>query len=202
VSNGETTPLPPVRPVTLEGRYVCLQPLSLKHLDDLCRAGLDASLWHWTPAPVRTDVEMYDYIVDALQDQTRGLALPWATVELASGRAVGSTRFGNIDRTHRRLEIGWTWLGRAWHRTPLNTEAKYLQLRHAFDVLQCVRVEFKTDALNTASRAALRRLGAREEGTLRRHMITADGRSRDTVYYSVLDEEWPDVRGRLRAWLD
>jgi N-acetyltransferase len=197
----ETMPRMHVRPRVLEGRFVRLEPLSLKHLDELCRVGLDASLWRWATVPVRSDVDMYDYVAEALRERDAGQALPWATVERETGRVVGSTRYGAIDRKHRRVEIGWTWIAPAWQRTPLNTEAKYLQLRHAFETLACVRVEWKTDALNSVSRAAILRLGAREEGTLRSHMITADGRVRDSVYYSVIAAEWPGIRASLEARL-
>lgn len=201
MSDVETLRPMEVRPVRLEGRHVRLEPLSLDHLDDLCRVGLDASLWRWAVAPVRSDVDMYDYVAEALRERDRGRALPWAIVERQGGRAVGSTRYGNIEPAHRRLEIGWTWIAPAWQRTALNTEAKYLQLRHAFERLGCIRVEWKTDALNAVSRAAILRLGAREEGTLRSHMIAADGRVRDTVYFGVVAAEWPRVRAGLEARL-
>lgn len=190
-----------IEPVILEGRHVRLEPLSLAHLDRLCEIGLDEDLWRWTVSQVRTRDEMRDYIETALALQTQGAALPFATIERASGLVVGSTRYGNIDRANRRLEIGWTWIARPWQRTAVNTEAKYLMLRHAFETLGCVRVELKTDALNQRSRRAILRLGAREEGTLRKHMITATGRLRDTVYYSIVDDEWPAARARLERRL-
>ena len=132
----------------------------------------------------------------------RGVALPFAIVEKATGRVIGSTRYGNIDRGHHRVEIGWTWVARDWQRTAVNTEAKYLLLKHAFETLGCMRVEFKTDSLNERSRAAILRLGAREEGIFRNHMITASGRIRHTVYFSIIDSEWPVVKGRLEAKLN
>ena len=131
----------------------------------------------------------------------RTRALPFATVDRASGRAIGSTRYGNIERVHHRLEIGWTWVARQWQRSAINTEAKYLLLRHAFETLKCIRVELKTDSLNERSRAAILRIGAREEGTFRNHMITASGRIRHTVYFSILDSEWPDIKTRLESKL-
>jgi RimJ/RimL family protein N-acetyltransferase len=121
----------------------------------------------------------------------------FATVETSSGRVIGSTRFMNIDRANRRVEIGSTWIAPPWQRTAVNTEAKYLMLRHAFEVWGCIRVELKTDALNQKSRNAILRIGAKEEGTLRRHLITHTGRVRDTVYFSILDSEWPGVKARL-----
>jgi RimJ/RimL family protein N-acetyltransferase len=144
---------------------------------------------------------MEDYVRGALAEQAAGRALPFATVEKASQTVAGSTRFGAIDPANRRVEIGWTWLAPRWQRTVLNTEAKYLMMRHAFEQWDCVRVEFKTDVLNTTSRQALLRIGAKEEGILRSHIITATGRIRDTVYFSVTASEWPAVRAALEAKL-
>ena len=154
------------------------------------------------PVPVRTADEMAAYIETALDEQTRGVSLPFAIVEKAEGRAIGSTRYGNIDCKHRRVEIGWTWVARDWQRTAVNTEAKYLLSKHAFETLGCIRVELKTDSLNERSRAAILRIGAREEGIFRNHMITASGRVRHSVYYSIVDEEWPAVKTRLEAMLN
>jgi RimJ/RimL family protein N-acetyltransferase len=144
---------------------------------------------------------MSDYVQTALKEQAAGSALPFALIEKTSGRAVGSTRYGNIDRDHYRVEIGWTWVARQWQRTAINTEAKYLLLRHAFETLGCIRVELKTDSLNDRSRAAILRIGARQEGIFRNHMITANGRIRHTVYFSIVDSEWPEVKARLEAKL-
>ena len=130
------------------------------------------------------------------------IALPFATILKESGRAIGCSRYGNIDRHNRRVEISWTWIGRPWQRTAVNTEAKYLMLQHAFETLGCIRVELKTDALNERSRRAILRIGAKEEGTFRRHMITASGRVRDTVYFSIVDREWPEVKAGLEARLN
>ena len=190
-----------VEPVTLEGRYVRLEPLSMAHHAQLCEIGLAADIWRWTTSIARTPEDMRTYIETALKWQSEGHALPFATLETASGRAVGSTRFGNIDRANRRVEIGWTWVALAWQRTPVNTEAKYLMLRHAFETWGCLRVELKTDALNERSRAAILRLGATEEGVFRKHMIVTGGRVRDTVYYSIVDDEWPAVKAQLEARL-
>ncbi len=191
-----------VTPVTLEGRHVRLEPLAKAHLAGLAEAGLDEELWRWIPTPVRTPEEMAAYIETALNEQERGTSLPFAIVEKATGRAIGSTRYGNIDRTHHRVEIGWTWVAREWQRTAMNTEAKYLLLRHAFETLGCMRVELKTDSLNERSRAAILRIGAREEGIFRNHLITASGRIRHTVYFSIIDSEWPAVKERLEAKLN
>jgi len=190
-----------VSPVTLEGRYVRLEPLAKAHLAGLAEVGLDEELWRWIPTQVRTMEEMAEYIETALGEQERGVSLPFAIIEKAAGRAIGSTRYGNIDRTHHRVEIGWTWVARTWQRTAMNTEAKYLLLRHAFETLGCMRVELKTDSLNERSRAAILRLGAREEGIFRNHMITASGRIRHTVYFSIIDSEWPAVKARLETIL-
>lgn len=191
-----------VKPVTLEGRYVRLEPLAMAHLAGLAEIGLDEELWRWIPTAVRTKEEMAAYIETALKELERGISLPFAQVEKATGRAIGSTRYGNIDRTHHRVEIGWTWVGREWQRTAVNTEAKFLLLRHAFETLGCIRVELKTDSLNEKSRAAIVRIGAREEGIFRNHMITASGRIRHSAYYSIVDAEWPAAKARLETMLN
>ena len=191
-----------VSPIVLGGAHVRLEPLAKSHLAGLAEVGLDEELWRWIPTPVRTRKEMVAYIETALNEQKRGEALPFAIVEKSTSRAIGSTRYGNIDRAHHRVEIGWTWVARDWQRTAMNTEAKYLLLRHAFETLGCMRVELKTDSLNERSRAAILRLGAREEGIFRNHMITASGRIRHTIYFSIIDSEWPAVKARLEAKLN
>ena len=191
-----------VAPVTLEGQHVQLEPLRREHLAGLAEVGLDPELWRWIPTAVRTSEEMAAYIESALQEQERGVSLPFVVVEKATGRAIGSTRYGNIERAHHRVEIGWTWVARDWQRTAVNTEAKYLLLRHAFESLGCVRVELKTDSLNERSRAAILRIGAKEEGIFRNHMITSSGRIRHTVYFSIIDSEWPGVKAHLEAKLN
>lgn len=190
-----------IQPITLEGRVIRLEPLSMAHHARLCEVGLDEDLWKWIPQPVRTPEEMHEYIQSALDAQAAGTALPFATIERATGRAIGSTRFGNIDRANRRVEIGWTWLGREFQRTAANTEAKYLMMCHAFETWASIRVELKTDSLNERSRRAILRIGAKEEGTLRNHMTTWAGRLRDTVYYGVIESEWPPVKARLESML-
>jgi len=186
-----------LEPVTLGGTHVRLEPLSLAHHAALTEVGLDEELWRWIVTPVRTKEDMRSYIETALREQAAGTALPFATVERASGRPIGSTRFLNIDGANRRVEIGATWIAKPWQRTAVNTEAKYLMLRHAFETLGCIRVELKTDSLNERSRKAILRIGAKEEGTFRNHMITSSGRLRHTVYYSIIDSEWPAVKARL-----
>ncbi|HEX8836546.1 MAG TPA: GNAT family protein [Candidatus Acidoferrum sp.] len=191
-----------VAPVVLEGRYVRLEPMREDHLAGLAAVGLDEDLWRWIPTPVRTVEEMAAYIATALRERAQGVSLPFALVEQQTRRPIGSTRYGSIDRTHHRVEIGWTWVAREWQRTAINTEAKYLLLKHAFETLGCIRVELKTDSLNERSRAAILRIGAREEGIFRNHMITASGRIRHTVYFSLVDTEWPAVKARLKAKLE
>ena len=192
---------PPLAPAVLAGRHVRLVPLALDHLDGLAAVGLDPELWRLTVSDVRDRAGMRRWIESALRDAAAGTALPFATTLAGDGTLVGSTRLANYAPAHRRIEIGWTWVAPAWQRSAVNTEAKLLMLAHAFDALGCIRVELKTDALNLRSRAAIARLGATEEGVLRRHTITETGRVRDTVYFSVLAEEWPAVRARLEARL-
>jgi RimJ/RimL family protein N-acetyltransferase len=191
-----------VEPVSLEGRHVMLEPLAKTHLAGLAQVGLDEELWRWIPTPVRTTEDMAAYIETALQEEERGVSLPFAILEKATGRPIGSTRYGSIDRAHHRVEIGWTWVARDWQRTAMNTEAKYLLLRHAFEKLGCLRVELKTDSLNEKSRAAILRIGAKEEGIFRNHMITASGRIRHSVYFSIIESEWPAVKARLETKLN
>jgi len=190
-----------IRPVKLAGEHVLLEPLSEEHYEGLVDVGLDPELWRWTVTLIRSPSDMRTYVEEALRLRDQGYAVPFAIRDRASGRVIGSTRFGNIDRANRRVEIGWTWIAREWQRTAANTESKYLMLRHAFDELGCIRVEFKTDLLNQASRRALERIGAAHEGVLRKHVVTATGRVRDTVYYSVIQEEWPQVRSALEQKL-
>jgi len=190
-----------IQPVTLEGRSVRLEPLAHAHHSSLCAVGLDPELWELIPYRVTTPAEMAAYIETALNAQKAGTALPFATVYVASGQVVGSTRFMNIDVPNRRVEIGATWLAAPWRRTAVNTEAKYLMLRHAFETLGCIRVELKTDALNQRSRNAIRRIGAQEEGIMRQHVVTWSGRLRDSVYFSILDSEWPSVKRDLEQKL-
>ena len=191
-----------VEPVTLEGDAVRLEPLTVEHFPRLCEVGLEPELWRWTTTDVRTPEDLRRYLEQALREQREGRSLPFATVERATGKAAGSTRFGNIEPAHRKAEIGWTWIGTPWQRSAINTEAKYLMLRYAFEIWGCVRVELKTNAMNYRSRTAILRIGAKEEGTLRKHMISERGASRDTVYFSILDTEWPQVKlgleGRMR----
>jgi RimJ/RimL family protein N-acetyltransferase len=190
-----------VEPVTLEGQDIRLEPLSIRHHAQLCEVGLDEELWRWIPQAVRTPDEMRAYIETAFEGQAAGTALPFAIVQRSAGRTIGSVRFGNIDRANRHVEIGWIWLGKKWQRTAANTGTNYLMLRHAFETWRCLRVEYKTDSLNQRARAALLRLGTKEEGIFRNHVITWTGRIRHSVYYSIVDSEWPEVRAELEKKL-
>lgn len=188
-----------LQPVTLEGAHVRLEPLSESHHEPLCAVGLDPELWKWIPLQVLDRDQMMRYVLSALADRDKGTALPFATVDKASGRAVGSTRYMNIDMPNKRVEIGATWIAKPWQRSAINTEAKYLMMRHAFETLGCNRVELKTDFLNTQSRNAILRIGAKQEGIFRQHVVTWTGRVRDSVYFSVIASEWPEVKANLEA---
>jgi RimJ/RimL family protein N-acetyltransferase len=187
------------QPITLTGTRVQLQPLSESHLDPLSEVGLDPDLWKWIPIQVIDRDQMLRYIQSALAEQQKGVSIPFATIDRASNKVVGSTRFMSIDVPNKRLEIGATWIAKPWQRTAINTEAKYLMMRHAFETLGCNRLEWKTDALNTQSRNAILRLGAKQEGIFRHHVVTWTGRLRDSVYFSVIAPEWPEVKKGLEA---
>jgi RimJ/RimL family protein N-acetyltransferase len=190
-----------VEPVTLVGRHVRLEPMQASHTDALIEIGVGYDIFRWYPFAIDTAEDMRAYVQRCLADAAGGSVVPFVTIDQASGRVAGATSFLAIDRANRRLEIGATWLGVAWQRSACNTDAKYLQLRHCFEDLGCVRVEFKTDALNQRSRAALLRIGAVEEGIFRNHMICPGNRLRHSVYFSIVDTEWPLVKRRLEALL-
>jgi len=185
--------------VDLAGRHVRLAPLLAEHLAALTAAGADPAIWQWYSINAGTPAGMRAFVEDALAARERGTAVPFTVIEAATGAIVGSTRFGAIERAHRRAEIGWTWLQPRCQRSGINTEMKYLMLRHAFETWGLMRVEFKTDSLNEKSRNALRRIGATEEGVLRSHMVTWSGRVRHTVFYSITDGEWLAVKAHLEA---
>jgi len=194
------TPLP-LEPLTLVGRHVRLEPLGLQHVEALAQAGADPALWvHYSQAN-DTPAAMRLFVQTALDWQAAGRALPFVQLDAESGQVIGSTRLAQIEAEHRRAEIGWTWLTAAAQRTPVNTEAKYLLLRHAFETLGLIRVEFKTDSLNQASRRALARIGAVEEGLFRNHMIMQTGRLRHSVWFSITHQEWPAVKTALEQKL-
>jgi RimJ/RimL family protein N-acetyltransferase len=183
------------------GASVALEPLAAGHAAGLAAISGDPSIWAVTSDRTQTPEEVDAYIRAALADRDAGVSFAFAVRHLASGRLAGSTRYMNYAPAHRRVEIGSTWYGVEFQRTAVNTECKYLLLRHAFEVLELNRVELKTDLLNTRSQQAIERIGAKREGVLRRHMITSTGRVRDTVYFSILREEWPEVSARLRSLL-
>ncbi|MEO8607551.1 MAG: GNAT family protein [Chloroflexota bacterium] len=190
-----------IEPVTLEGQSIRLEPLSLDYFYPLCDIALDEDLWRWSPAPVKTRDDLRHYIELALTRAAEGSVLPFATFDKVANRFVGSTRFLDIDKQHHHVEIGSTFIGKAWQRTAVNTEAKYLMLRHVFETWGCLRVAFQTDALNTRSRNAILRLGAQQEGLFRNHKICADGRVRDSIFFSIIDSDWPAVKANLEAKL-
>ncbi len=200
--SGAAAPLNIVTPLTLEGSVVRLDPVRREHGALFWAAVKDSlDIFRWIPYSMKTPEDFEKFVAKILEEEKIGRSVPFATVERSSGRVIGSTRFMNIDRVNRGVEIGSTWIAPAWQRTTVNTEAKYLMLKHAFEIWGCVRVELKTDALNQKSRDAILRLGAKEEGTLRKHLVTWTGRFRDSVYFSILDTEWPEVKARLEGKL-
>jgi N-acetyltransferase len=191
-----------IAPVILTGEFVRLEPLSEDHVLDLLDAGSDSNIWEYMMyGNLSSEPAMRAWVRMLLDLQEQGTDLPFAVILVSNGRAVGATRYLEIRPDHRGLEIGGTWYGTAYQRTAVNTESKYLLLRHAFEQLRCVRVQFKTDLRNLRSQKAIERLGAVKEGVLRQHMITPSGYVRDSVYYSILDREWPIIKKRLEAKL-
>lgn len=192
-----------ISPFSLQGSYVRLEPLRPDHAPMLWEIAKDhlADLFQWIPYQLSSLEDFQEFNRQVLEEQRRGISIPFATFALNSNHIAGTTRFMNLDLANRKVEIGSTWIAFRWQRTVVNTEAKYLMLCHAFDSWKCLRVELKTDALNQRSRQAILRLGAKEEGILRKHMLTWNGRQRDSVYFSILDTEWPEVKARLEAKL-
>jgi len=190
-------------PFIVTGAHVRLEPLRAEHAPMLWEIAKDhlADLFQWIPYQLKSLEDFQEFNRSVLQEQSRGVSLPFATFELKSHHIVGTTRFMNMDLANRKVEIGSTWIAPPWQRTVVNTEAKYLMLCRAFETWKCLRVELKTDVMNQRSRNAILRLGAKEEGTLRKHMLTWDGRQRDSVYFSILDTEWPGVKARLETKL-
>jgi len=192
----------PFTPEVLEGRRVRMEPLDLdQHFDGLLAIALDPDIWRWTMNQLTSRSELSDYLDTALREQREGRSVPFATRDLVTGRLAGCTRFANIDARNRRVEIGWTWIGVPFRRSHVNTEAKYLMFRHAFERWSCVRVELKANAANERSRRAMERIGCVHEGVLRKHMLRDNGEWRDSAYYSVLDSEWPGVKVRLEEMM-
>jgi RimJ/RimL family protein N-acetyltransferase len=194
-----------VDPVALAGRHVLLQPMARERAEAIAAAlgaaAADGNLWESKVTTIPRSEGMRAYVDQALQELDAGLSMPFSTVDRASGTVVGSTRYMNIEAPHRRLEIGTTWIGKSFQRTVINTEAKYLMLKHAFETLRCIAVDLRTHEKNLQSRAAIERIGARLDGLLRNHRIMPDGSLRNTATYSIIDTEWPQVKTRLEARL-
>jgi len=190
-----------VEPVTLRGRHATLEPLAREHEETLRRAAADGELWRLWYTSVAPPEKMGEYVAAALEMREKLGAMPFV-VRDAAGEVVGSTRYFNVDAANRRLEIGHTWYAKRVQRTSLNTECKLLLLGHAFDELRCIAVEFRTHWFNHASREAILRLGAKQDGVLRNHQLGRDGSYRDTVVFSIIESEWPAVKRHLRFLLD
>ena len=191
-----------VEPVTLSGDHVSIEPLGREHQEALSRAAADGELWRLWYTSIAPPEKMAEYIATALDMRERLGAMPFVVREKPSGDIVGCTRYFNVDETNRRLEIGHTWYSKRVQRGPINTECKLLLLTHAFENLQCIAVEFRTHWFNHASRTAIERLGAKQDGVLRNHQVLADGSKRDTVVFSIIDGEWPAVKRHLRYELE
>jgi RimJ/RimL family protein N-acetyltransferase len=190
-----------IAPVTLEGERVRLEPLGRHHVDGLWEAGRYEQIWTYMSVVFRQPTDAEQFVNQALQAQEAGTELPFAIVDRRNEKVIGSTRFLNISRKDRGLEIGFTWLTPSVWKTPVNTECKWLLLRHCFETLGCIRVQLKTDARNLNSQRAIQRIGGVREGVLRNHMIVRDGYIRDSVYFSILDREWPAVKKKLQLLL-
>jgi N-acetyltransferase len=194
-----------VPPVTLEGRHVLLSPMTREKAEAIAaalgEAAADGNMWESKVTFIPRPEAARAYVDTALAERDAGVSMPFVTLDRASGSTVGSTRYMNIEAPHRRLEIGTTWIGKSFQRTAINTEAKYLMLKYAFETLRCIAVDLRTHEKNVQSRAAIERLGAKLDGLLRNHRIMPDGSLRNTATYSIIDTEWPDVKARLEARL-
>lgn len=192
-----------VTPVTLTGKHVRLAPMTEAHIPGLAEIGMGQTFWDFMLyGNINTVNDMRDWVLDILSRAEKGTDLPFVVIHPASGHVAGATRYLNIMPRDKGLEVGGTWYGLEFQRTPVNTECKYLLLRHAFETLGCIRVQLKTDLRNERSQKAIERIGAKKEGVLRNHMILPDGRYRDSVFYSILDTEWGDVKKRLEGMLE
>ncbi len=192
-----------VLPVTLTGKYVRLEPMTMDHIAPLAEIGVGQNFWDFMLyGNMNTEEDMYNWVLDILSRAEKGTDLPFVAIHLESGHVAGATRYLNIMPKDLGLEIGGTWYGPEFQRTAVNTECKYLLLRHAFETLGCIRVQLKTDLRNERSQKAIERIGAVREGVLRNHMILPDGRFRHSVFYSILDTEWPLVRERLEGMIE
>ena len=189
-------------PVTLQGKHVRLEPLSEAHIPGLAAIGAGQDFWQFMLyGEMKTEADMKNWVLDIMSRGQKGTDLPFAVIHLESGRVAGATRYLNIVTHDRGLEVGGTWYGLEFQRTAVNTECKYLLFTHAFEVLKCIRLQIKTDLRNVRSQKAIERIGAKKEGVLRNHMILPDGRYRDSVFYSILDTEWPEVKINLEKML-
>jgi N-acetyltransferase len=186
-----------LEPITLEGKYIILRPPLLDDIESLSKAARDGEVWNSRFSQFPHPNEMQKYIQGMLDLSSKGLILPFITIDKASNTIVGTTRYLNIDYENHRLEIGHTWIAKSWRKTYVNTEAKFLLLQYAFEKLECIAVEIRTDILNTVSRKAIQRLSAKQDGILRHHKIMRDGRIRDTVCYSIIKPEWKQVKANL-----
>ena len=186
-----------VAPVTLEGNLVRLEPLSMEHYSALAEIAFNPQMWRWMSDPMESEDDLRRYIQAGVDAAAAGIAMPWATRSKKDNRIIGSTRFADIQTFHRTLEIGWTWMHPDYQRSGINVEAKYLQLRHAFEVMEARRVAFKTHHQNLKSQTAIHALGAKHEGIFRNHVIMPDGSTRNSYWYSIIAEEWPEVKARL-----
>lgn len=190
-----------IAPVTLQGKFVRLEPLRREHAEGLWEAGRYAEIWTYMSTRMNAPADAHAFVEAALKKEAEGTALPFAIIREADGQVMGSTRFLNLARSDRGLEIGFTWLTPSVWKSAINTECKYLLLRHCFEQLGCIRVQFKTDSRNLNSQRAIARIGGIREGVLRNHMVLPDGYVRDSVYFSILDREWPGVRDKLHLLL-
>lgn len=190
-----------IEPLTLKGVHVRLEPMSVEHIDGLMAAGADDDIWRWLPWHLRSREDFAGWVDGVLGAQAKGQQQPFTTIDVADGEIVGSTSLFFVSPRDRRVEIGSTWLAPQARRTAINTESKLLLLSHCFETLGCLRVELKTDARNERSRAAIARIGAQFEGVMRKHMLTQGGYNRDSAYFAITDDDWPDVKQRLTAML-
>jgi RimJ/RimL family protein N-acetyltransferase len=186
-----------IKPVTLTGKIVQIRPLTVDYVPELYAVS-HPSIWKYMLyGDISSEEDMHGWVLDMLERAKAGTDLPFAVVSLASGKVIGATRYLEIHPQHRGLEIGGTWYGLDYQRTGINTECKYLLLKHAFETLGCIRVQFKSDSRNERSIMAIKRIGAKSEGILRNHMILYDGTYRHSAYFSILDDEWPGVKKKL-----
>ena len=191
-----------ILPMSLIGKLIRLEPMIEAHVSALARVALDPNIWRYMIyGEMRTEDDLHAWVREILRRQEQGTDLPFTVYHQESGQPIGTTRYMEIHREHRNLEIGGTWYGVDYQGSGVNVEAKYLLLRHAFEEWRCIRVQIKTDLRNTRSQRAIERLGAVKEGVLRNHMLRPDGTVRDTVYYSILDREWPEVKERLERMM-